>query len=617
MTAKAKPYFFWSLPQEGAFPAALRARYPDVCVVPMHAECLDTVRSLFREEEWIDPSSAFAPGELAELDAAVIRFENDFRERLRRCGQPWLASMCYDTVRTVCYATFRLWRLLGILSARLDYYRAEIQPAFSQIHQSFHRRVEQFMLRTTIADLHTTAWETPRQRRIRKNSLRFKRRMGRLVNRHAGRWMRRVVEQPMPSGRCDVLVAGLLRTDVHAQRTLVRRLREEVEGPVTWYVYGGGSLAMAKDEVRSSDALPDHVPVTSLDQFAWRWPIAGTWSRADLVAQAETLMAGMTFPSTFLPPHAGRLLASALVEFHPDLRCHYASIAALMEAGSPRLVVTDCNVGTMAFVREWARAHGVPYIKLPHGFEYEETTRYEWDNARTGVLGAWLEQRIQRDQPECPTYRAGGVHLAEQAEGLSVDEATLAGSTRVLLLASELLRTDFPDTLEQQAQDLRDLMAALHAGGRMLGIRCHPRSAYGWFYRKVVDASCAAGAPAEMLDALASLRDQVLASGAAMIRIASSSAIVALYARLPLIGWVPRPGHPASDAFLRGLPLHASTAAEVASLAERVGRDPDFRRDVLCRQDAYLNELVTEPQDDPFARSLAVIREALSPAQPS
>ncbi|HMO04554.1 MAG TPA: hypothetical protein PKC67_08615 [Kiritimatiellia bacterium] len=604
-------YFCWSLPVESGYADALRGRHAQVCIIPMRPDAAAAARILFRQDEVIHPSGLFAPGEIRDIELNSVAYENALRIALEKVREPWVRALCYDVNRSVLYAAFRIWRLLEILRSRVDLMSAVIIPPFSRMHLAHNEVVEIRCLEQTLAALHHETYHSADMQR-RRRVAGLKALGGRIINRMAPLFLKGPPGSPVTRRACDVLFAGFLGTDLLTQHELVDRVFGSGKADARWFYRDQQGLALSSDE-KNSDAARKAEKVPDPGQCFWRKPWMEELSRRAIVEQLYVIMRDLPLPVD--EPAGGlHVLASGLVHHQLPLRTSYHAVHDSMSRAKPRVVVTNCNVGIMATVREWARQHQVRYVKTPHAFEYEDSTDYEWDNDVTGVLGQWLAEQVARRKPACgKVYRAGGVHLAAQARrGVASASTARIVPGRVLLLASEFLRTDFPDTLEQMQADLVELIHALRGAGCHLVIRSHPRSRFKWFYRDVIASQRdGQGCLDAFSDGLSSLNEELAQAGSAIMRISSSSAIVAMYAHVPLIGWVPRAGHAGSDAFLRELPVSAGTTRELAELAKRVSVDEAYRSSMIAQQDAYLSRIVEDPWGDPWQRSIDVIMEML------
>lgn len=606
---KSQLILAWSLPLEPGFVDAARSLSPAIKICPLRYESLRTARKLFEAHEILIPADLVSHDMLVKFDEMVIDGENRLRKYLKKHSPPSLNSLCYQIVRRTCFAAFHVWGIMDALPRHGDLAKALYYPFFSHLNQPPHLRAEEALFSQSLAVAQRLKNQKTQPFSFQMMKEACQRGLGRIMNRHPRAFFRRLKRLSVDEKSVDILVVGLFKTDRMAQQTLVQRLREEKIGEIAWCHYTGDTYLVAVDETAQplysrQEGIDEH---DCLDFFQWRFAF---FSRCSNGALAQQLAEGLCHAfADDLSMERALMLARAILMLHPPLVPKYTSIAAMLSKFQPRMIVADCNCQVMAFAREWARNSHVPYLKLPHGFEYECTTDYEWDNNATGICGRWLADRVRcRSIVHNQLFVAGGAHMSEQALRLSLMPTPLQTRQRVCLLATDVGQQDFPDTEEERINDLEHLAQTVAPIGLHLSIRCHPRTHRLWFYRLAVDEISKRGSEVELLDSQLSLWSQLGESIAAIMRLTSSSAIIALYAQVPLIGWLPRPGPADSDLFLNGLPLHAHTAEEIEALLRRLRLDASFRKYVIEQQSAYLEQLVENPYGDPYQRSIEVIK---------
>ena len=575
----------------------------------MHLEAADSARELFDEQEIILPGKLFSSEEIIGMRQQAYDFEARLRDVLSGERDPWLRSLDSFVVRPISYGFFRIWQLMYKLGSQVDLASAGFYPSFSRIHISFVASHEQSVMEQALASiaLRQSAHARNIVGGIKRGCVLFS---GWAVNKFAGICLKRLASRPDLSGeKADILVAGLLSTDLHAQRTLVRLLRSKHQGTVAWYCYSSGVHDLSQDEKMRQGDETVMTPVNWRKTVEWRYAGMEQWSRAYLNSQMVNIIEKAQLPKfDYLPPDATSLLARYIIDSHEPLRKTYAAVKSYFDPLDPSVVVGNCNCNAMAFAREWARENNVPYVKLPHGFEYDVEDAYEWDNEATGFLGGWLMDSVAEAFPDNQgLFCAGGAHFAEQSDICRDVLPQLPSSRVVCLLASDTVMTDYPDHDDQQYAETIELAGLVSRCGLVLSIRCHPRSRKKWLYQKIVADAARAGIKIELSDSKASLSKELHGIAAAVMRLSSGSAIVALYQAVPLIGWTPRPGLGGSDKFLSGLPYHGISASEIAELAHKAISDPNARMDVLSRQRDYLAQIVEDPYGDPWQRSIDVI----------
>lgn len=579
----------------------------------MHAEALEAARVLFQGDEIIDPGNFFSSGRAAELFRQAVEFDSSLRKALKGQSAPWLRSLDSGVIRPVVYAYLRVSGLLDALKDKVDLPSASVYPSFSRHHLSFAVRLEQRIMEDALSRLAQgrrsgTSNLGDRIRRYAAISA------GCMLNASAGLWVKKAGSLPVcRSKKTSIMVAGLLSTDEHAQRMLVRRLHEEIGDEVEWYCYAAGDKELSHDERMREDEQSTMTPVDWRKIVSWRFARAETWSRMHACCFLEKIIIQNGLADELsMSADAPASLARLIIHVHEPLRLTYEGIRRLLDPVGPSVMVGDCNCGAMAFVREWARENHIYYVKLPHGFEYDVEDDYEWDNDVTGVLGRWLLNPVAKAFPGNKRfYAAGGVHLAEQVDRGREIPDKLPTSKTICLLASDHAMTDYPDKDVEQHDDIIGMANELSLRGFRLSIRCHPRSRRKWFYRQVAEHAAQEGIEIIISDTKASLREELDSIAAAVMRLASSSALVAMYKQVPLIGWIPRPSYGGSDRFLHGLPLHSNSCSQIAGFAETLALDLSARQQVLRQQQDYLAELVEDPWGDPWQRSVEVILQQL------
>jgi hypothetical protein len=268
----------------------------------------------------------------------------------------------------------------------------------------------------------------------------------------------------------------------------------------------------------------------------------------------------------------------------------------------------------MGFVRAWARRNRRRFILLPHGVRFYYGHECDWDADRIGVLGRQSRDALVNSQPELAgrLFLAGGLHLAAQGRTAQVGERGSEGTGpwRACLLVSGHYVRNYPDSLDEVRDDLRALAGALGSRGGCLRVRLHPRDHDTPLYRILLQDPVFAGLPLETSDPGSSLRKDLEESAAAVIRLWGGAGIVALYAGIPLVGWVPRCGAPESRSILRRLPLCAAKPEDLAETVHRLVESESRRSEVVAAQRAFLEELIERPFDEPFGFAAeAVLRE--------
>jgi len=610
-----KPLFFWSLPVERSFADRCRELYPSFRVIPMHAEAVDAACDLFQENEIIRPGTLFCRDDILGAHEVSFKFEASLRKSLAGCTHPWLRSLDSFVTRPVVYGCLRIWAILNRLASEVDLGASSIYPSFSRHHLSFASVIEQNVLERSL-DLRNAPVESGLRLLKRRFAKLTKLTSGAIINRHAPWFMRRATDFPRDDQASDVLVAGLLSTDLNSQRGLVKALRAQHNGRIAWYCYTDGVIDLSADEQAKSGDIDMMTRVNWRTAMEWRRSSYESWSRVHSIAELTNVIKQVSDPGSDLLIEHAEQLASLIVNSHEPLRKTYTAIEELFAPVKPSIVVAGCNCGSMAFVREWAREHHTPYIKLPHALEFGVEDEYEWDNQATGFLGRWLrDQVLLRFPGKTGLFAAGGVHIAEQARRDFQTVSTLPVSRTVCFLASETIMTDYPDNDEELHAELIELGKYLADMGYILSIRGHPRGRRRWFYRRVVNDAIKLGIQIDLSNSRHSLNEYLSTAAAVIMRITSSSAIITLYNQIPLIGWMPRPCLEGSDNFLRGLPLHGAHHRDVATMIHRVCTDLDYRMEILGKQQTFLAEVVEDPYGDPWQRSIDVILRELDKAK--
>ena len=293
-------------------------------------------------------------------------------------------------------------------------------------------------------------------------------------------------------------------------------------------------------------------------------------------------------------------------------RLEYLAVANLLRKYGPKSVVVNSNIGIPLMVRAWTRRNGVGHVQLPHGVTYNATLRSYWDADVVGVLGDDLAGKLRElHLDKFDSVRVvGGAHIAAQARRAHVEAPSFTQAAqpwKACFLLSGPIAFGLPDTFAEIERDVLALARCVEKHGGRLRLRCHRGSPNATMYRLIAERGRDEGLVIESSDPLSSLGQEFANASLALIRVWGGAGVIALYDRIPLVGWVPRGNQDESSVILNNLPLHAETPEQFDTLLSELLGSEAMRQDALGRQRQFLERHISRPDDPPYERSAETV----------
>ena len=596
----------WSLPDEPAFIEHLRRECAPFVICALTLPALQAARRLTTREEWVDWAEVVPIEERACLFSEGERMETAFSAALSR--QPGFGWFEPDLANSSSVFFTFLWckALLAGLRKRFG------QDARLRHYELFSRAVfpdgltiDQFLGHLIGGldgphELAVTGW------RVRMRAAMT--RLGRVVARFPRLFLRRC---PSPDlAPTPLLLAALTGGDSLPQQAISGRLaRLGVEH--CRISHGLAAFRTTADE----RALFEQAGAAGLKEIVLpRWPLRQWRSHIAFRCWNHCLRHAVTAAvEEAFAAHVTRrecdLIGVYLTLCDVGRLAEHVSACDLLDAVRPATLVVNSATFGMPMLTGEALRRGVHVVRLPHGVEPGRSAR-QWRASTIGCIGRNDAEQIAR----IPGLRTGtrveavgGCHVVEVVAG---GRRSSSGEVpRSVLYLHSTLGINYGDADSEEASDACDLADALAAAGLGFDVRCHPR--YGRTteanFRSVRRTPDGVEHAINVLDARESLTVQLSRAGAAIIRSWSGVALAAMYAGIPLIGWMPRPHMPDLDRLLKGLPLHAGSAPELAALARRACEDAAFRASIIQAQDACLACHVEKPFGDPYEGAVRLV----------
>ncbi len=610
----------WTLPEEPEFAAALARLHDPFWVVPLRYPALLAARRILPAERILTPAQLVSPGLRRAIYDRTVQRVNALWSRLRaQENEPWLDGLQYYQSIYLMYAAEYWQRLLDQLPLQ-DPGSIRHYVPFSRIFLNGYVQGEMRMLEAHLAARHSTAGS----RQPLLDSVAAG--LGALCN-HAAHWLTRSAPACERS-RVPTVFFGLQGTDWLAQAPLVGELAAGESSTFRWLVPAQDRLEKMKDELednQSSQALrerTDSFPLDNCGYFCnrpWLHRRMRAWSERQVAHRLHQALSDVLVEPE-LRAVVGPLAAS-IAEQNPDLRLKYLALDGVLRQYDPQTLVLNSTIDEVAFAVAWARANRRRLVLLPHGVHSILDYRFHWSVDCAGLIGSYTERQVAAmDFPGQQRVCVGGVHVArlgQQAARVSAEarSAQTVPPQRALFLLTNNYGVDFPDAVEELEADLGALVGSLTGVGWTLALRCHPRSTDAVSCRMMVRALQERGLSVEWSDARESLAADLARSGLAITRTWDGASVTALYAGVPLLGWLPRPTHAHAQRFLAELPFHAERAETVGEELGAWASEPGRRAALIDRQAPLLAEFVAEPYAAPYDRALSLLRQELARAK--
>ena len=600
--------FLWSLPEELSFRDYLRGLADDLRVCPLRPAAWYAACELFSASEMCDCRRLVTPAEREEFDRRAAESASRVRMILQsHRREPWLQGLeFYHKVTPLLYY-FYCWDLI------LRRLRREGDRSF-RVYGPFSRGSIPGADLLEVDALELMVIRPQAERRL-EGAYRLRRWLASRIGRAAAAALatgeslrvRLGLGRQAAGSEPRLLLAGLQETDAVFQAPLAAALRQWAGDRFRWWRLEPEQARICLHETTGEGRSSRGAEMRyAAGRIAQRNSALGRCMR-EYAVQRIAGACRRVREDGLLQRYAEEI-ARILVDSHPDPVAEYRRVSRFLHEERPSLVVGYSNLGLMAHVRSWCRYHRVPFIRLPHGVEPAPRHRALHDADIVGVTGAYDRRRLEQYQVRVRCSIAGGVHLATQGKRLRREfslDGTRSGGGELCYLSSSSLYSAYPDTISEVEGDLVQLASAARTCGLRLRIRPHPRSRDRELYAEIVRnrlKDVLLSEPAER-----SLGEDFRSVTAALARLWSGACVLALYCRIPLLGWLPRSGEPESAARVARLPLVARSGVELERLLKRLVQDPEFRDAVLERQDRLLEDEIEDPFGEEYELAVRMI----------
>ncbi len=605
----------WSLPAERSFIGMLEQEGADYYLMPLRYAALITARKLCPPERILSFSQLISTDERRQLSEDAFDYNNKFRKQVRRVRrEPWLVAAAAEVSYYVIYYAMLWESVLARIHARFPHARLHLYEPFSMASLDIacrwdHAVLSEMFPRMLVAD---NAPRTSGKNDIRKLLRSLAVQAGKWINRFPGPFSISPDWIDSKTAPCSLVVCGLQGSYRVWQTTLVRRLQAAGLKDFRWLVNRKAGFRLADHET-AGDSDKDLEPVMESVSDA---ETTGTWKSRWLARAAEIQVierlrtALQSHPFARKYRHVADVVAVVMSRFEPNLALRYRTCERMMRRLDPGVVVSNAYFGIMSLVREWARKHRRVYVRLQHGIEFYSRADYIWDADISGVMGEASALEIAKANSKIrDTIRVvGGLHFSEQALR-SVGEQIHGGTPtrKAALLLAPGWNHNLVETEDEVEEEWAELAGQLSRIGYQLAFRPHRNPTGNYYEKEMLEAGPASLRGVYMADPYESLMEQLADYPVAIVTYWSGAAILALYAGIPLVGWLPRPGFKDSDQIIKGLPLWGCRATELVDLLQKLESDSDFRKSKLSEQKAFLEKQISNPYGDPYARAVEVI----------
>lgn len=596
----------WSFTPEPAYGDYLKRHYDEIVLVPLRYFARENMRALFPGTQEVSVGEWVTAQERRRLwDEAIACANRCWDEVAQDLRQPWLCGVYQDVVQQYLYA-YAFWSRF-VAAVRDRYPDADLKCHGPQSYCAINDGCTACDVQCLDLVL-TEESEVSKTRRPfwRAAMHRLAGHVGWLVNRYAGG-----LADP-PGGRSQVekkgrvLVFGLQPTDCKVQRPLMSILERKAISGLRWLVPDQEWLHLTEDEKRASEVAQgalghiDHVvfdPAGPYLAMTWKRPWLARLSKLNVTQAFGRLLAHAGAGTIY--EGMGHVLARLIMATQPDVRLQYASISSLLDRIDPAFVLANSNVRLTALVRGWVRERNRTFIQFPHGAAFSHDQHSKWDADIFAVPGAHEKDLLTESGREIPdrVWSVGGLHFEKQAAVMPA--AVIASPDRpweaVWLLSVSTLY-GMPDVYHEMEDDVRMWARVLRDAGGRLVLRCHRREDINRVYEHITARCVEDGLPVRMSDPMSSLNGDLAASELAIVRTWGGAGLLALYAKTPVIGFMPRAGLPGSDDILSLLPLVARDEASSTDIIRDLRRDISFQNTILEQQETVLEHLCENPR---------------------
>lgn len=594
--------FLWSLPDEPEIPDAWTRQYGRFMVYPITYAAMLAARRIFAPGFIEDPANLVDATNRHDLYEKSLRDTDALMDVLS--GDPVLAGIDPGFVYFALFHRYLFTEMMSEARRRHGQGPVVVLPLFS-------KSAAPALLVKVAQSLDLAASEANwfhrvgRGVRIRHAVLRPVGRAWCAVSRLRRQWTVR-----RPARMVDILLVGFEGADRRNQNALFDRLRNEPGVIVHWIRPVGERFQLTADEkaresgVSGSDGIED----VEWDGLVNKQQVRRSrWFRDVLRIRMSDALRSL--PQLDLSPQGAYTLTEQFSD--PGLSAKQRVVQSVLDRYQSRVTVLSASHQLNRLARIWTRERNSLSVRLPHGVEYFRYMRCWWDFDAVGMPGrrSMRDFSTSRHGEGTITGLVGGMGHASQFRIASSSSGS--GSTaRVVLYPLSFISYIFPDLPTEHERDLSVLLNALSGQGYRLRLRNHPRAGmwmpddYTRLHRELRHDGFEIG------DSGRSLAEDLSGCRFVLARHWGGAIVQALYARTPVIAWLPRPGTTYSDEILGSFPMVARTPDEVAAWLERLDTT-SVVEDVLRKQDELLADLFEDPYNDFPERAATFILDVL------
>ncbi|MCP5487520.1 MAG: hypothetical protein H7A43_02635 [Verrucomicrobia bacterium] len=597
------------MPEESEIASAWSRQYGSYRVYPITYAAMLAARKIFDGDVLVDPSMLVDCGKRRELYEKSLRDTDTFLDTLE--GDFLLCGMDPGFVYYALFHTYLFSRMIREARRRHGEGPVVVMPFFS-------RSTAPVLLIKVAQALDLAASEAnwfhkPGRRDIIKQVVYH--RFSRLY--YAMRRIRAVrtaAAAACRAERVDVLIVGFEGADRRNQYDLYQRLSREEHVRTRWIRPAGERFRLTADEQardRSVEESPEagHVQDVDWDSRIARSGVCRTGIILRELLRARISAAARSAAALALSPHGASIFADLMTDTSSAARRE--AVYAVLDRYRPAVTVLSASHQLNRYARAWARDRRSDSLRLPHGVEYFKYMRCWWSFDAVGLPGrrAGKDFDLHHGAEGAMTGLVGGMGHARQYS-LASERGTAASSAKTVLYPLSFISYVFPDMPAEIEQDLRALLDVISRHGCRFRLRNHPRAGM-WMpddYTRMKQEL--AHDAFDIGDSGCSLSEDLKNCCLVLARHWGGAIVQALYSRVPVIAWMPRPATTYSDEILESFPMMARTPSELAAALVRL-EDPAAVEDVIRQQDVLLAELFEDPYDDSPDRAAAFILNAL------
>ncbi len=603
--------FLWSLPNEPRIAAEWTRIHGDFRVYPLSLAAWHTARALLGEERTVDISLLVSPDERR----LIFRRAGDLAEHvigeLKQSAYPWCAGTDYLQMINATYA-FLLWRRL-IREARSRFGDGVVHNTAVFSRSSVPGQVfRDHRLLDLAADAANGLVCASRARKLFEWITEAACTVAYPLLKVPGLCVKPVDKRRRKS-RVDLLVMALDEADRRIQAPLVERLVRTGRLSVQWTTVTHSRTRASRDE-ESADKIEyqaSHIrpiPTDIRELYRWRNPLLKQLSRRLLAREYARALASF-FDTEIAAPVIKRFAALLSIQHEHFLLYHGARL--LLEEADAGALMMNSSYADMLATQICAERMNIPLIRMPHGAENIHGPRQQWRARRIGIYGrAGVDALQRRFGKDCCAEVVGALHFGAFAAG-KIKRDNAGNEKSALLILSPGGTLNYPDTAQEEEEDVAAIAVAVHNWGGRLIVRCHPRQVNTNYYDYVLMSEMERHSDWSLSDGSDSLVQAVGRSSAVVVRSWSGAAVQCLYGGVPIVSWMPRPGLETGDELLDQFPCRAHDAAGLQSILHSLSNDAGYAETILKAQQKILEYYISRPYDDPYAQAESFVIRAV------